>query len=195
MSIVYNVYANDGQGGLVNYSAPIATTSNLSWTVGPLAFPSDNRFGVRAFDTVLGIEEANTDALVRIILDASGNDITNQPNAIVGLSATALAGGACWVTWGYDPAGQGGPPSTFDVGLTAGTTPSSGSPAATVVYQPSVSGYGCTLSGLASNTEYTIAVQAIGVTNLLAGPLVAIGLDYRVALLGNVDSLVGLPIP
>jgi hypothetical protein len=194
MAISYNIYANDGQGGVVTYDSPIATTNELTWTVGPLEFPSDNTFGVRAFDTILGIEEANTDARVRIVIDADGNDLTSQPNAVLGLSATAMAGGTCWVTWGYDTTAQGGSPSLFAVTLTPGMTPSLGTPTATIAYQAGGSGYGCTLSGLASNTQYTIAVQAIG-SNNLSGPVGMVAIYYQVSPLSNVDALVALPSP
>jgi hypothetical protein len=195
MSISYKIYANNGQGGLVDYDSPVATTSSLTWTVGPLAFPSDNRFGVRAFDDVSGIEEANTDATARIVLDLSGNDVTNQPNAVVGLAATATSGGTCWVTWGYDATNEGEPPAEFAVTLTAGTTPSLGPPTATVPYQAGISGYDCTLSGLSSDTRYAITVQGIGASNDLPGPSVTVSLEYRVAALGNVDSLTALATP
>ncbi len=194
MAISYNIYANDGQGGVVTYDTPIATTDQLTWTVGPLEFPSDNTFGVRAFDSVTGIEEANTDARVRMVLDASGNNVTSQPNAVLGLSATATAGGTCWVTWGYDATAQGTAPAQFALTLTTGATPSLGTPLVIVDYLPGVSGYGCTLSGLASNTLYTIAVQAVG-SNHLSGPVGTVALNYRVSPLSNVDSLVALPSP
>ena len=82
MAISYNIYANDGMGGDVDYSTPIATTSDLTYATGPLATPSDNTFAVRAFDTASCIEEANTDARVRIILDASGN--LNSSGMLIG---------------------------------------------------------------------------------------------------------------
>jgi hypothetical protein len=194
MAISYNIYANDGQGGLVNYETPIASTTELTWTVEPLAFPSDHLFGVRACDTTSGIEEANTEAQVRIVLDSSGNDVTSQPNAVVGLSATATSGGTCWVSWGYAATAQGGSPSGFTVKLTEVTSPLLAIATSTVAYQAGVSGYGCTLTGLSSNTQYSIAVTAIGASNNLPGPSVAVGLDYRVAALSSVDCLVAIPM-
>ena len=193
MAISYNVYANDGQGGLVNYQTPVASTTGLTYAVGPLAAPSDNTFAVRAFDTVSGIEEANTDARVRIILDASGNDVTARPNAVIGLAVRPMAGGTCWVSWGYDSTGQGGPASEFSVSLAAGASPSLANPAATVAFLPGVAGYGCTLSGLASNAPYTVAVQAIGASSLLSGPISTVPIIYQVVPLSNVDSLIAVP--
>ena len=162
MAISYNVYANDGSGGEVDYDRPIATTNSLTFTPPALAAPSDNTFAVRAFDATSGIEEANTDARVRIVIDASGDDVTASPNRVAGLSARPMAGGSCWVSWGYNPAGQGGPPSQFQVDLAAGPTPTFASPAAIVAYLPGVSGYGCSASGLAVASLTTIAVRPSG---------------------------------
>ncbi len=195
MAISYHIYANDGQGGVVNYDSPIASTSELSWTLGPLESPSDNTFGVRAFDTVSGIEEANTDARVRIVLDSAGNDVTLQPNAVLGLSATAMAGGTCWVTWGYDTAAQGTSPSSFLIFLTSGTAPNLVTPASSIAYQPGVTGYGCTLTGLSANTFYTISVQAVGAVSQICGPAATVGLNNLVSPLNSVDSLVAVPSP
>ncbi len=189
MAISYNIYGNDGRGGDVDYGRPIATTAAPPYTVGPLAAPSDNAFAVRAFDTVSAIEEANTDARVRIVIDAAGNDVTMRPNAVVGLSARALPTGTCWVSWGYQAKGQGGPPVEFVVTLTSGGTSST----ATVAYLPGVVGYGCTLSGLASDVTYTIAVQAVGASPTLVSPAATFSITYQVAPLSGVDSLVAIP--
>jgi hypothetical protein len=194
MAISYNIYANDGHGGLVNYDAPIATTSGTTWTVGPLAAPSDNRFAVRAFDAVSGIEEANTDARVRVVIDALGNDVTARPNAVLGLSANPTAGSTCSVIWGYDSTGQGGPPSTFRVSLTP-VPASDSNPIATVAYLPGVAGYGCSLSGLASGVSYSIAVQAVGSSVTLLGPPSSITLSYQVSPLEPVDALTVVASP
>lgn len=189
MAISYHIYANDGRGGEVAYDSPIATTTAPTYTVGPLVAPSDNSFAVRAFDATSGIEEANTDARVRVVIDASGNDVTSRPNAVNGLSARPTAGGTCRVAWGYDATGQGGPPSGFEVAL----TPSTASPAATVAYLPGVAGYGCTLSGLAGDTSYTIAVRALGASALLAGASATLAILYQATPLSGVDALVATP--
>jgi hypothetical protein len=193
MSISYNIYANDGQGGDVNYNAPIATTASQSHVIPQLGFPSDNTFAVRAFDTISGIEEANSDARVRIVIDPSGNDVTARPNAVFGLSAKATAGGTCWVAWGYNTTGQGAPPSLFNVFRTGVGPSSPASPPATVSYLPNVAGYGCTLSGLASNTSYSIVVQAVDPSGLISGPAATVAINYQVNPLSNVDSLVAIP--
>jgi hypothetical protein len=193
MAISYNVYANDGLGGVVDYTTPIATTANLTFALGPLAIPSDNIFGVRAFDNVSGIEEANTNAWIRIVIDPSGNDVTARPNAVVGLSASPTAGGTCWVSWGYDATGQGGAPVQFHVFLSTGATASLASPVATVAYLPGVSGYSCSLTGLAGNTLSTIAVQAVGASSDLVGGVKTVAITYQVNPLSNVDSLVAIP--
>jgi len=194
MAISYHIYANDGQGGEIDYSQAIATTSNLTYATGTLAVPGDHRFAVRAFDTVSGIEEANTDARVRLVLDASGNDITTRPNGVVGLSVTPTPGGTCWVRWGYVPTGQGGPPSHFQVTLTAGLTPSTANPVASIDYRPGVTGYGCSLAQLAGKTTYTIAVQPVGASSWLLGPIATVSITYLATALSEVDSLTATPM-
>jgi hypothetical protein len=195
MAISYNIYANDGQGGDIDYATPIATTPNLSYPTGTLATPSDSSFAVRAFDTISGIEEANTDARVRIVLDANGNDVTARPNPVVGLSASSTAGATCWVSWGYNATGQGGPPSQFNVTLTPGATPSLAKPAVSVAYLPGVSGYGCTLSGLPAGVASTIAVQSVGASSVLLGPVATVSITNLGTALTNVDALVATPTP
>ena len=51
------------------------------------SYPGTWSFGVRAYDTVDGLEEQNVDCVVTIILNASGVDITSQPPAPMGLRA------------------------------------------------------------------------------------------------------------
>jgi hypothetical protein len=191
MAISYHIYANDGRGGDVDYATPIATTTALTFTVGSLVAPSDNTFAVRAFDATSGIEEANTDARVRVLIDPAGNEVTARPNPVNGLSVRRTAGGTCWVSWGYDSTGQGGPPTQFAVTLTPGPA----SPAATVAYLPGVAGYGCSLSGLVPTNSYTIAVQAIGAPSLLTSVASSVAFDYLVNPLSNVDALVAVPSP
>lgn len=194
MAISYNLYANDGHGGGVDYLTPISTTPGLAYTTGPLTAPGDYSFAVRAFDTTSGIEEANTDARVRIILDADGNDVTARPNAVVGLSARPTAGGTCWVSWGYDAKGQGGPPSLFNVTLAVVPTPSPSNPVASIVYLPGVAGYGCSLAGLPANIPCTIAVQAVGTSGVLLGPVATVPITVFATPLSGVDSLVVTPM-
>ena len=194
MAISYNVYTNNGQGGQVDYSRPIATTTTLSYVAGPLAFSSDHTFAVRAFDVASGIEEANTDARVRIILDPSGNDATARPNAVVGLRARGTAGGTCWVTWGYSTTGQGASPSGFNVNLTAASLPSPVNPAATVAFLPNVYGYACSLSNVPEGVPCSIAVQAVGGSGGPSGPVATFSFTYVATPLSGVDSLVAAPI-
>ncbi len=195
MAISYNIYANDGQGGDIDYSMVMATTPSLSYLTSPLAAPGDYKFAVRAIDTVSGIEEANTDARVRIVLDPAGNDVTASPNGVVGLSVWPTAGGTCRVSWGYDATGQGGPPSQFNVSLTPGPTASLTNLAASVAYFPGVAGYGCTLSGLPADVLCTIAVQPVGSTSLLLGPVATVPITYFSISLRNVDSLIATAMP
>lgn len=167
MAINYRVYSNDAAGGPVDYSSPIGTTAALSFSPPALAAPSDNWFGVRAFDTVSGLEELNTDARVRILIDAAGNDITALPNAPSHLAALALAGGAARVTWSFNPAAWYGqsPPASFKVWLTAGASVNYAvSPATTAAYVRGRLIYTADLSGLSHGTLYSVGVRATNAT-------------------------------
>ncbi len=193
MVISYNVYANDGRGGLVDYSKPVATTADHGRPVGPLSAPSDNTFAVRAFDTASGIEEANSEARIRVVIDEAGNDVTARPNAVKGLSARATVGGTCRVSWGYDRTGQGGPPARFDVTLKPDSGSAPPGPSATVAYLPGVAGYGCSLSNLAGGVSYAIAVRAVGASALLVSAPATVTLEYPASSLARVEALAATP--
>jgi hypothetical protein len=192
MPISYNIYMNDGRGGDVDYTTPIATTHGLTFTFGPLAAPGDTTFAVRAIDTTSGIEEANTDARARIVLDASGNDVTNRPHNVRGLSVRPTRGGCCRVAWGYVPIGREAIPIRFAVYLTPGSSPDLSTPAAVVPYAAGTVGYECSLSGLADQTSYIVAVRAIGPSPLLAGEVESVPVFHEVAPLQGVDALIGI---
>lgn len=195
MPVSYHIYSNDGQGGDVEYATPIATSAAPTYGVGPLAAPSDTTFAVRAFDVISGIEEANTDARVRIIIDAAGNDVTARPNAVRGLSAAATAGGNCLVTWSYAASGQGGPPARFDVYQGASGLPQPPAPAASVGYLPGQAGYSCSLSGLPAGPTATITVEAVGPAPWLIGPAAAVTVRSLIVPLSDVDALTASPTP
>jgi hypothetical protein len=160
MALTYQIYSNGGTGGPVDYSTPIATTTDLSFVAGPLAAPSDNTFAVRCLDPSTNLEEANTDARVRIVIDADGLDVTGRPNPPDTLVVRPTASGGCRINWAYSPAGQGAPPSGFYVYLSPGGVPGYSSPAATVPYIPGRAGYSCDLSGLADGAAYAVAVRS-----------------------------------
>jgi len=195
MPVSYHIYANDGRGGDVDHSTPIATTAALTHGVGPLAAPSDTTFAVRAFDAASGIEEANTDARVRIIIDAGGNDATARPNAPLGLSALATAGGGLLVAWSYDATGQGGPPSRFDLYIAPEGAGPPASPSASVGYLPGQAGYRCTLSGPPGAATASVAVQAVGPSPWLLGPTATVAARCSIVALSNVDALTARPTP
>lgn len=107
----YHVYSNSGAGDPINYTVPIATTGQLTWTSGTLAFPGTWSFGVRAY-AACG-EESNVDAAVTFILDASGIDITNRPFAPVGLRGFPIAGGLVKLEWTQPPSTASKAPTGF----------------------------------------------------------------------------------
>ena len=89
----YNVYSNTGLSDPIGYTTVIATVglSNSTWTSTTITAPGTWRFGIRAMNGYG--EEQNLDCAVTIVLDAFGNDITNQPQPPTGLRAHATAGG------------------------------------------------------------------------------------------------------
>jgi hypothetical protein len=92
VSVGYYVYSNTGIGDPINYITPIATIlgfENTTWVSAGLAYPGTWKFGVRAFSPC-GTEQ-NVDCVVTIVLDASGNDVTNVPNPPIGLRAFSIA--------------------------------------------------------------------------------------------------------
>jgi hypothetical protein len=195
MAIVYQIFSNNGAGGPIDYSTAIATVTGTSYTTGSLAASGDYRYAVRAMDTATGLAEANTQAVVRIVLDASGNDIGPVPNAPLAVTARPTPGGGCLVTWSYFAAGEAASPTNFLVYLTAGTSPSLADPAATVAYRQGMAGYSCQLSGLVDSTTYTVSVvsQGNGASTLSAAASATVVGDSSPP--EDVDSLVAVAVP
>jgi hypothetical protein len=172
MSISYHVYSGDTSGGPVDYSAPVATVSTLTWDTPALAANTVVTYAVRAFDTVSGLEEQNVDARVTIRVDAAQADVTGLPNAPTGLTATPGAGATARVAWQYHPGGQGGAPTGFRV--YAGTpTPDYGTIAATVPYSAGRSAYLATLPGLTNGSVYQVAARAYNAIGTESNAVVA----------------------
>ncbi len=61
MATAYHVYANTGGGDPIDYSSVVDTTATLTYPTSALSYPGTWSFGVRAFDTVSGLEEQNLD--------------------------------------------------------------------------------------------------------------------------------------
>lgn len=159
MALEYRLYKNDSAGGPMDYATPWATTAATTLPTAPLAAGSDNLFGVRVRDTASGLEEHNTAARVRILVDGAGADVTLVPNAPAGLTATPRAGGGALVAWSYPRIGQAAPPVGFRVYV--GTPAVSfGAPAATVAYTDGRPAYSATLAGLAEGVAYQVVVRA-----------------------------------
>lgn len=168
---IYMIYANDGAGGVVDYAAPIGTTSALTFTTGTLAADSDWTFAVRA-KNAYG-EETNTDARTRVILDSGRNDVTSLPLAPTQLTARPLASGGMRVEWSYPYPRATNQPTGFHVYHDAGTgTVDYATVRATVNFGLASlpSGYATAgflsphyradLSGLSDGTAYKFGVRA-----------------------------------
>jgi hypothetical protein len=162
MSTSYNVYANSGVGDPINYTSPVAVVANGTlWNTAALPAGGDYRFGVRAFDTITGLEEQNIDCVVEIVLDANGKDITNQPVPPIGMRAFATEGGGIKVEWFHVRTDRSRDPVGFNVYVGVGGTPDYEQPAAIVAYSSAVMNtWYAVLSGLTDGTSYAIGVRA-----------------------------------
>ena len=166
MVVLYRVYSNNGRGGPVDYGNPLATAPGPTFETAPLASPGDHTFAVRAFDPASGLEESNTEARARIVLDAAGVDVTGRPNPPHALAARATAGGGCRVTWAYSPNGQAALPDGYHVYLTPGNVAARSVPAATVPHSPDRLGQACDLAGMADAQSYVVSVRAFRGSNV-----------------------------
>lgn len=160
MATQYHVYANDGAGGPIDYGTVVATTASLTWASGALAYPGDWRFGVRAFDTVSGLEESNVDAAVRLVLDATGVDITGRPAPVASLAVATVVGGSLRVTW--FPASHATPrPTGYRVWCQGGASVNFAlAPDATVPFDGAATVFAATIGPLTSGADYAVAVRA-----------------------------------
>jgi hypothetical protein len=165
MATEYHVYSNTGAGDPINYSSVVDTTATLTYPTPVLSYPGTWSFGVRAFDTVSGLEEQNLDCEITIILDASGNDITNRPVPPSGLRAFALVGGSIRVEWYYPPTSGAKTPSGFHVYTGSGGTPNYTMPAATVLLSTGIANsFVANMAGFSDGTPYSIGVRAFNGT-------------------------------
>lgn len=160
MAIVYRIYSNGGTAGPVDYSTPIGTTGGLSFTIGPVGISTDTRYAVRAFDNVTGLEEANTDAVVRLVIGANGADLSARPNPPHAVTTSPAGGGSCRVRWAYAPAAPYGVPSGFHVSIQSSAAAGPPALAATVAYRGGVLGYSAVLPGPFGPANYTATVAA-----------------------------------
>lgn len=155
----FHIYKNDGAGGPVDYTAPVATVSALTYAPAVPADGSDTTYAVRAFDPATGYEEDNTDATARLVLDAAGFDLTARPIAPDRVSARPVAGGLV-VTWTAAPV-PANPPTAFKVWTTPGGSVDYGSPPyATVGAVPGRLCYTLAVAGLSPGSAWSVAVRA-----------------------------------
>lgn len=158
----YRVYANAGDGGPIDYSAPVATVDGLQWTTPPLTAPGEWRFGVRAFGSESGLEESNVDAAVLIVVDANGADVTNRPAPPFGLRLRGEAGGRVVAEWSHPGGTRENAPTGFNVYVGPGV-PDYSEPAATTPGKALHGAFSAVLDGLADG-EWAVAVRAFNAT-------------------------------
>jgi hypothetical protein len=167
MAINYHVYSNTGAGDPINYSSPIDTTANLTFTTAALAHPGTWSFGVRAFDTVSGLEESNVDAVVTIVLSATGVDITNTPPSPLGLRAFAIQNAGIRAEWTSPPTTPAKAPTSFNIYSGIGT-PDFTTPIANILASSGLANsfVANLTSGFTGGTTYAIGVRAVNATGV-----------------------------
>jgi hypothetical protein len=170
MQVIYNIYSNGGTGGAVDYSAALAGTPSLSFEPGPLTTPGDYTFAVRACDTTTGLEDANTDARVHIVLDADGNDVTDLPGPSHAVYPSAGPNGSCRVSWAYQSSSDYGVPDGFQVIVVGNDGAANPTTSATVAYSQGRVGYCCDLPGPFEFATYTVTVQSFNAVGQEANP-------------------------
>ena len=186
----YYVYSNAGSGP-INYNVAIATIYGFTlttWTSTPLSYPDTWMFGVRAFNEY-GIEQ-NLDCEVTIVLDASGNDITQRPLPPQHLRAFPTAAGGIRVEWAYNTISPDPIPTGFHVYAGNGGSPSYTSPVATVSFFSAIAGtFVANIGPYTPGIVYTIGVRAyngvaeepntntVSCTPISSGPSAVVGLS------------------
>lgn len=160
MTTSYRIYSNHGTGGPVDFSSPVATTSDPAYDSGPLGVSTDTTFVVRAYDLGTGLEQAGSEARARVVVGPDGSDLSGLPNAPHALVLSPSQGGGGRVSWAYAPAEGFGPPTGFRVFLGPGPVVDYSSPAATVPYTRGRVGYSCVLPGPPTLTACTAAVRS-----------------------------------
>jgi hypothetical protein len=159
MAIRYHVYTNDGAGGPIDYSTPVADVSGTSWVIPPAPTSETHAaFGVRAYDDASGLEERNVDVVVRLDIDDLGDPIPATPAAPGYVRAEPAGVGELAVTW-LLPAHGPRPTSCRVYGGTP--TVSYGAPLATVDPGPAPAAT-ARLTGLTPGATYQVAVRLVG---------------------------------
>ncbi|MHB8397343.1 MAG: hypothetical protein ACYDCI_00190 [Candidatus Limnocylindrales bacterium] len=156
----YHVYENTGAADPINYNSPVDATSLLTYTTGILAYPGTWSFGVRAYYVDSALEEQNLDCYTTIVLDGSGNDITNRPLPPTGLRALPLAQGVIRAEWYYRPTSGPKTPTGFHV-YTANGVLNYTTPTATVLWTTGArNSFVANMPGFTGGTTYTVGVRA-----------------------------------
>lgn len=160
MAIHYAVYVGDDAGGPIDYSDAFATTALLAFPLNPMAPGARRRAGVRAFDTITGLVEANTDAAVLIAVDAAGLDAGGRPSPVSAIVAYAVASGAIRVEWTWARVPGSADPAGFKVWATAGGSVNYAAAPNVTVGSFGAGPSSADVPGLTPGTSYSIGVRA-----------------------------------
>jgi hypothetical protein len=169
MAVVYRIYANTGAGDPIDWEAPVATVSGLTWNTPALAFSTDWSFGMRPYDDVLMLEYQGIDATTRVIVGPNGEDLTDRPPPVQNVIVTGAEGLALNVAWSFGVVNSGTysfvRPTGFKVwhAVAPGPIDYDDPPSVTVPYAVGQINYSATITGLTAGTDYVIGVRSYGV--------------------------------
>ena len=160
---VYDVFSNHGLGpdAPVDYTAPLASgLTARTFDPGALAPATTYWFGVRARDDVTGLSESNVD-VIKIVIDANGNDVTNRPLPPQHVTATPKADGSLRVEWSFPWRSTAGPrPTGFRVYVGTGLAPDYATIVGTAAYREGQQYFRATVTGLAGGVPLKVGVRA-----------------------------------
>ena len=133
----YHVYANTGSGRR-NQLLGLPGDSRGAKLDQPASNPPCHfKMGVRTFDPAVGLEEQNVDAVIELILDINGNDVTRTPAPPLGLRAFPIAGAMVRVEWSCPCVDSSRQPLGFHVYLGTASMPDYTVPVSTVAWSSS----------------------------------------------------------
>lgn len=156
------IYKGDSAGGPIDYATPIGDVAGTSYSYANLPLNSTTRFGIRNYDDISWLEEANVDATVTVVVDGQGQDASDVPGQPTAVVASASGAASVVVAWQYYPITGRSDPTLFNVYMTQGpevdwTAP----PVASVAMREWARDFRATLDGIQSGLEYAFGVRSV----------------------------------
>jgi hypothetical protein len=163
VAIAYAIYRGDATGGPADFTAAYALVTGgvLTYDTPALAPGERRRYAVRAVDLDSGLVDLNTDAVVRIAVDADGLDTAARPDPVTAVTVTPASATTAIVGW-TRLARPGSPePTGFYLWVTSGGGATNYALAPDQTLGTFAEAHGtATITGLVAGTDYRVAVRA-----------------------------------